>query len=88
MGKKENQKSNSLNRRQFVGGAAALATSTATLALGDTSLAEVSSVPECKTPGCDYDVVVIGGGFGGVTAARDSQKSAFSEEYYISLLMT
>ena len=31
----------------------------------------------CKTAGCDYDVVVIGGGFAGVTAARDCRKNGY-----------
>ncbi|MNZ40178.1 Pseudooxynicotine oxidase [compost metagenome] len=30
-----------------------------------------------KNPDCDYDVVVIGGGFAGVTAARDSMKNGY-----------
>ena len=30
---------------------------------------------KCKSTGCDFDVVVIGGGFAGVTAARDSSKN-------------
>ncbi|MGH8786951.1 MAG: flavin monoamine oxidase family protein [Cupriavidus necator] len=30
-----------------------------------------------KTPGVDYDVIVLGGGFAGVTAARDSMKNGY-----------
>jgi monoamine oxidase len=72
---KTGSKPNKLNRRQFVSGAATLATSAAALAASKPSRAECSLAAECKTPGCDYDVIVIGGGFGGVTAARDSQKN-------------
>ena len=68
-------KSNSLSRRRFISGAAALATSTTALAAGDQQQAACASAAACKTPGCDYDVIVIGGGFGGVTAARDAQKN-------------
>ena len=68
-------KPNKLNRRQFVSGAATLATSAAALAASKPSQAKCSNTTECKTPGCDYDVIVVGGGFGGVTAARDSQKN-------------
>lgn len=30
-----------------------------------------------KRPDCDYDVIVIGGGFAGITAARDSMKNGY-----------
>ena len=67
-----------LNRRQFVsgaGGAAAVAAGATTLAVGSAEAAESAVAGGCKTAGCDYDVIVIGGGFSGVTAARDSQKN-------------
>src|ERR1700752_2693015 len=30
-----------------------------------------------KTKGVDYDVIVLGGGFAGITAARDSSKNGY-----------
>ncbi|MGI9294106.1 MAG: FAD-binding protein, partial [Pseudomonadales bacterium] len=75
MAEKTGSKPNKLKRRQFVSGAAALATSATVLAASKPSLAKCNTTTKCKTPGCDYDVIVIGGGFGGVTAARDSQKN-------------
>lgn len=36
-----------------------------------------SSRRAAKTPGVDYDVIVLGGGFAGVTAARDSMKNGY-----------
>ena len=64
------------SRRKFLKGAGAGA-----LMLGGTSVMTASasgaSDTNCKTPGCDYDVVVIGGGFAGVTAARDSRENGY-----------
>jgi len=39
--------------------------------------AAVSSRRVAKMPGVDYDVIVLGGGFAGVTAARDSMKNGY-----------
>jgi monoamine oxidase len=67
-----------MNRRQFVSGAAVLATgaaTAATLVAASAGATESLVAGACKTAGCDYDVIVIGGGFGGATAARDSQKN-------------
>jgi monoamine oxidase len=77
MKKPEDTKPSSLNRRQFVtgAGAAAVATGAATIAAGSAAASDAANAGGCKTAGCDYDVIVIGGGFGGVTAARDSQKN-------------
>jgi monoamine oxidase len=74
MKKPTDPKASGLNRRQFISGAGAavVATGAATIVAGS---AEASDAGACKTAGCDYDVIVIGGGFGGVTAARDSQKN-------------
>jgi pseudooxynicotine dehydrogenase len=72
MGNNSDQKAGSLNRRRFLSGAV-LATSAT--ALAPATSAQVPCATQCKTEGCDYDVIVIGGGFAGVTAARDSQKN-------------
>lgn len=65
----------SLSRRRFVGGAAALATGVTAISSSNSIQADTGKTAGCKTPGCDYDVIVIGGGFAGVTAARDSHKN-------------
>ena len=65
-----------ISRRQFVGSAATLAAGG--LALAGSNLAAATGSGDNasrKTPGADYDVIVIGGGFGGVAAARDSMKN-------------
>jgi monoamine oxidase len=66
--------SKNINRRQFVGGAAAL---TAGITLAGASAATGAPRSACRNKDCDYDVVVVGGGFAGVTAARDSSKNGF-----------
>ncbi len=73
----KDSKSGQLNRRQFVS-AAALATGVTAIAASGSTQAEGSQAAECKTPGCDYDAIVIGGGFAGVTAARDLKKNGYS----------
>jgi monoamine oxidase len=64
------------SRRRFLGAAA-----TSVVAMGGSSAVAVSgsrsAAPICKTPGCDYDVVVIGGGFAGVAASRDCRKNGY-----------
>jgi monoamine oxidase len=77
MKKLTDPKPSSLNRRQFVSGAGAavVATGAATLTAGSAAASETAGAGVCRTAGCDYDVIVIGGGFGGATAARDSQKN-------------
>lgn len=66
-----------LDRRRFIHGAGAGA-----LALGSAGIVSSNAMAgqdasACKTPGCDYDVVVIGG-FAGVSAARDCREMAFA----------
>jgi phytoene dehydrogenase-like protein len=63
-----------LSRRAFVGGAVALASGAAMPAGAS---AQSGGGIACRTTGCDYDVVVIGGGFAGVTTARDCQKNGY-----------
>lgn len=66
-----------LSRRQFINGAggAAVAVGLVTLAVGSAAESGSAKPGGCRVAGCDYDVIVIGGGFAGVTAARDSQKN-------------
>ena len=67
-----------LERRRFIRNAG-----TGALAVGGSSVLSVSAATEghkereCKTPGCEYDVVVIGGGFAGVSAARDCCENGY-----------
>jgi len=64
-----------LSRRRFLGNAAALSVAGA----GILSAGRTSADPIVKKVGgatqTDYDVIVVGGGFSGVTAARDCQKN-------------
>ncbi|MBM68476.1 MAG: monoamine oxidase [Haliea sp.] len=67
-----------LNRRRFLGGATAITAGAAGLVSGPQQAVAVSGAEQaCKTPGCDYDVVVIGGGNAGAAAARDSMKNGY-----------
>lgn len=69
----------SLNRRGFLTGVASLAGGAATLSAATSAGASTGceNSSACRTPGCDYDVLVIGGGFAGATAARDLEKAGF-----------
>ena len=64
----------SIKRRQFIKNTATLATGAAVAGSAVPGLAETDSKASCKTAGCDYDVIVIGGGNAGAVAARDSMK--------------
>lgn len=64
-----------VSRRKFLRGAGVGAVAVA--GAGVMTHATAASGDNCKTAGCDYDVVVIGGGFAGVTAARDSRKNGY-----------
>ena len=66
-----------LGRRQFLS-AVALATGATAISASNSTPGEASKTAQCKTPGCDYDVLVIGGGFAGVTAARDLKKNGYN----------
>jgi monoamine oxidase len=63
-----------LERRDFLRGAGALAAGGVGLLAAGARAAEVTA-SACKMPGCDYDVVVIGGGFAGAAAARDCREN-------------
>ena len=67
----------SVSRRNFVKSAAAFGVGAAALGGSALASAEIDQKVSCKTPGCDYDVIVVGGGFAGVTAARDSMKNGY-----------
>ena len=73
---KSNEDNPKLNRRRFLQGTGALAIGTAGVAAAvGTQAASVDRA--CKTPGCDYDVVVIGGGFAGAAASRDCCENGY-----------
>lgn len=66
-----------VSRRKFLHGAGVGAVAVAGCGVGVMASATAAPESTCKTAGCDYDVVVIGGGFAGVTAARDSRKNGY-----------
>ncbi len=68
-----------IGRRGFMVGVAGLAGSAATVSAvaATQTTQECEGTTACRTPGCDYDVLVIGGGFAGLTAARDAQLAGF-----------
>lgn len=73
------EQNHGMGRRGFlrsagVGAVGVVSVAGGVLAGGEASAA-AKSVAACKTAGCDHDVIVIGGGFAGVTAARDCRKN-------------
>ena len=65
-----NKKKNMVGRRSFIRGASAAALGS--VAIGaSAALTVAGSANSGKTHGFDYDVIVIGGGFAGITASRD-----------------
>ena len=76
----EKQDELDMGRRRFIRGAGtgALAVGSAAVLATTGAAAADAKTATCKTPGCDYDVVVIGGGFAGVSAARDCRENGYS----------
>ncbi|MFJ3054976.1 flavin monoamine oxidase family protein [Herbaspirillum sp. NPDC087042] len=70
------EQKNGMNRRGFLRatGVGAVGVAGMTAATG---AAAGNAAIAARSAGCDYDVVVIGGGFAGVTAARDSRKNGY-----------
>lgn len=64
-------------RRKLLAGAGAAVAAGGVLGASKLSAGEVDT-GACQKEGCDYDVVVIGGGFAGVTAARECRENGYS----------
>lgn len=75
----QNDNSTTASRRNFLVRAGAGAVAAGTLGtLGSAAHAQSTTLAAGnKTPGVDYDVVVIGGGFAGVTAARNARAKGY-----------
>ena len=73
----DNRQDGTFKRRQFIKTTATLASGVALAGSSVPGAAEAASKTSCKTPGCDYDVIVIGGGNAGAAAARDSMKNGY-----------
>ena len=78
LGIKRDQQTALNTRRDFLKGVGAGA---GVLALGGSGAVSAAGDGDkdrpCKTLGCDYDVVVVGGGNAGAAAARDSMKNGY-----------
>lgn len=74
--KDKNRKQPSMARRQFIKGSGAGVLMAAGGSVLASPCASATSCNSGKTP-YDYDVIVVGGGMAGVTAARDLQKSGY-----------
>ncbi|MGH8463969.1 MAG: flavin monoamine oxidase family protein, partial [Pseudomonas sp.] len=68
-----------VSRRKFLRNAGVVGAAGAAISAGAVSTGTVMAADKlgAKCDDCDYDVVVIGGGFAGVTAARDSMKNGY-----------
>lgn len=72
-----NTNNNGTGRRGFLRTAGVGAVGAAAVAVGASEAAAKAPARCGAGGGCDYDVVVIGGGFAGVTAARDSRRNGY-----------
>lgn len=68
-----------VSRRSFIRNAGVVSAAGAVAVLGaNATLAAMQDTARpLRAKDCDYDVIVIGGGFAGVTAARDSRKQGY-----------
>ncbi|WP_312932314.1 flavin monoamine oxidase family protein [Stutzerimonas nitrititolerans] len=66
----DEKRNNGLSRRSFIGGAAVVTAGAAGLGLIGSANATENGTSKQAT-GFDYDVIVVGGGFAGATAARE-----------------
>lgn len=73
----KNDEKLTLNRRKFLKSAGTLSLGTVVGASMVTSLSATASENKQQKTNYDYDAIVVGGGFSGVTAARDLQKSGY-----------
>ncbi|MCY1482720.1 Pseudooxynicotine oxidase [compost metagenome] len=73
------KKGDGVSRRKFIQSAGVVGAAGAVAAAGAVSLgtAVAGEKRSARHADCDYDVVVIGGGFAGVTAARDSMQNGY-----------
>lgn len=62
---------NNIRRRSFIKGAGSLVAAGAFASVAGVSTKALATESKASRPANDYDVIVIGGGFAGVTAARD-----------------
>lgn len=65
------------SRRNFIKGVGLGAVVLGGPLLAASAIAGEKKAKACKTNGCDYDVIVIGGGNAGAAAARDSMKNGY-----------
>lgn len=75
----DNKQGKGVSRRKFLRNAGVVGAAGAAVSAGAVSIgaAAASDKGRARCADCDYDVVVIGGGFAGVTAARDSMKNGY-----------
>ncbi|MEG1627954.1 flavin monoamine oxidase family protein [Pseudomonas sp.] len=74
-----NKQGHGVSRRKFLRNAGVVGAAGAAVSAGAVSIgmATAGEGRMAKCDDCDYDVVVIGAGFAGVTAARDSMKNGY-----------
>lgn len=62
---------NNIRRRSFIKGAGSLVAAGAFVSVAGVSTKALATDNKASRPSNDYDVIVIGGGYAGVTAARN-----------------